>query len=110
MTLAGRNADRWGAIAGGMFLAWIAVAAVRAEEPVKQPFGENDRSHWAYQPLQVAAPPAVNKTDWPENPIDLHILSRLEKNKLAPSPEADRRTLIRRATMLLWGVPPTVEE
>ena len=48
--------------------------------------------------------------DWAENEIDHFIASKLEEENLTPSPEADRRTLIRRATLDLTGLPPTVEE
>lgn len=108
MTLAGRNADWTVAIWGACLLCLIASDGARGEE--KQPFSESDRSHWSYQPLQVSPLPPIRQTEWLENPIDHHILARLEKNGLAPSPEADRRTLIRRATMIVWGIPPTPEE
>ncbi len=66
--------------------------------------------HWSFQPPKRSAPPAVNRADWPRNPIDRFILARLEKEGLAPSPEADRPTLIRRLSLDLIGLPPTPAE
>ena len=56
------------------------------------------------------APPAVNDAGWPRTPVDSFIRSRLDAAGLTPSPPADRRTLIRRATIDLWGTPPSAEE
>jgi Protein of unknown function (DUF1553)/Protein of unknown function (DUF1549)/Planctomycete cytochrome C len=67
-------------------------------------------THWAFQPVRHAAPPPVSKPGWLKTPLDAFVLSRLESAGLAPSPEADRRTLIRRATVDLWGIPPTADE
>src|SRR5262249_31783684 len=66
--------------------------------------------HWAFEPPSRPAPPAVNRSDWSKNPIDLFVLVRLEAEHLSPSPEADRRTLIRRLYMVMLGMPPTPEE
>jgi hypothetical protein len=68
------------------------------------------RSHWAFQPLRDASPPAVKQTAWPKNDIDRFILAALEKVGLAPSPPADPRTLIRRMSFDLTGLPPTSSE
>ena len=68
------------------------------------------RKHWAAQPVRPQPPPPVRQTDWPANSIDRFILARLEENNLTPSPPADRRTLLRRATFDLWGLPPTEED
>jgi hypothetical protein len=66
--------------------------------------------HWAFQPLRRAAPPTVRNETWPRNDIDRFILARLEKEKIAPSPEADSVTLIRRLSFDLIGLPPTPAE
>jgi mono/diheme cytochrome c family protein len=66
--------------------------------------------HWAFQPPVRPAEPAVKNAAWVRNPIDRFILARLEKEGIAPSPEADRATLIRRLSLDLTGLPPTVKE
>jgi hypothetical protein len=66
--------------------------------------------HWAFQPVRRPVPPTVNDREWLRTPLDAFVLARLEAAGLAPSPEADKRTLIRRATIDLWGIPPTAEE
>ncbi len=71
---------------------------------------EQARKHWAYQPIPSPLPPAVKNTSWVKSPIDNFILSKLEAKKIAPSPQADKRTLIRRATYDLIGLPPTAGE
>ncbi|MBI1354023.1 MAG: DUF1553 domain-containing protein [Acidobacteria bacterium] len=65
---------------------------------------------WAYRAPERPAPPAVRDQNWPRNPIDSFILAELERNGLAPAPEADRRTLIRRLTLDLTGLPPAPAE
>jgi hypothetical protein len=66
---------------------------------------------WSFRPLSAPAPPAVKNTAWPANDIDRFILAKLEPSSLAPPPQdADRRTLIRRATFDLHGLPPTPAE
>ncbi|MFM1822290.1 MAG: hypothetical protein RI967_556 [Planctomycetota bacterium] len=67
-------------------------------------------SHWAYQPIARPEPPAPRDTAWPRNDLDRFVLAELEANGLAPAPEADRRTLLRRAYLDLVGVPPTLDE
>jgi len=68
------------------------------------------RSHWSFVPPKRPEVPAVQKRDWVRNPIDAFILSEMEAVGLAPAPEADRGTLIRRVTFDLTGLPPTPEE
>ena len=67
-------------------------------------------SHWSFQPVQNPPAPAVKKTDWPRNSLDRFILARLEAKGGQPAPAADRRTLLRRATFDLTGLPPTPED
>ena len=68
------------------------------------------RSFWSFQPLHPTPAPIVKNTRWPKNDIDRFILSRLEKEGLPPAGPADRRTLLRRATLDLSGIPPKAEE
>ncbi|MBX3177199.1 MAG: PSD1 domain-containing protein [Candidatus Hydrogenedentes bacterium] len=63
--------------------------------------------HWAFIPPVAPEVPAVRDTRWPKNPIDNFILARLEAEGLAPSPRADRATLLRRVSLDLTGLPPT---
>ncbi|MGH9769732.1 MAG: DUF1549 domain-containing protein, partial [Blastocatellia bacterium] len=66
--------------------------------------------HWAFvKPVRPAAPQVKNKS-WARAPIDNFILAQLEKQGLAPSPEADKVTLIRRLSLDLTGLPPAIEE
>jgi hypothetical protein len=62
--------------------------------------------HWSYIPPRRPELPAVKNESWPRNPIDRFILARLEAEGLAPAPEADRRTLARRVSLDLTGLPP----
>ena len=66
--------------------------------------------HWAFQAPKKAAPPAVANAGWVRNEIDRFVLARLEAQKIAPSPEADRNTLLRRLSLDLTGLPPTPQE
>ena len=68
--------------------------------------GAKYERHWSFLPPKKAPRPAVKDTEWPRNEIDYFVLSRLEKEGLKPSPEADKRTLIRRVTLDLTGLPP----
>ncbi|MEO1996629.1 MAG: DUF1549 domain-containing protein, partial [Planctomycetaceae bacterium] len=69
-----------------------------------------DADHWALQPLASPAIPTVTHTDWPRSPIDHFILRRIESAQLSPSAPAHKRTLIRRVTFDLTGLPPTPRE
>lgn len=66
--------------------------------------------HWAYVAPKPVIVPSVKQASWPRNEIDRFVLARLEKEGLKPSPEADRSTFIRRVSLDLLGMPPTVED
>ena len=67
-------------------------------------------SHWSFQPLQETEVPEVKDKDWPRSRIDSFVLARLENEGLAPVEDADRASLLRRASLELIGLPPTPDE
>ena len=72
--------------------------------------GAKWQKHWSFIPPKRPPLPQVAHQDWLRNPIDNFVLARLEREGLAPSPEADRARLIRRVTLDLTGLPPTPAE
>lgn len=66
--------------------------------------------HWAFVPPKLPALPTVRNAKWVRNDIDRFVLAKLEEQNIAPEPEADRATLIRRASLTLTGLPPTPAE
>ena len=72
--------------------------------------GAQWQGHWSFLAPQRPAPPAVRQTAWPRGDLDRFILARLESDGLAPSPEAPRGTLLRRASLDLTGLPPSPAE
>ena len=72
-------------------------------------FEKYRKEHWSLKPIQNPAPPEGGNGAWPRNPIDQFVLARLEEAGMKPSPEADRRALIRRAYFDLVGLPPAPE-
>jgi Protein of unknown function (DUF1553)/Protein of unknown function (DUF1549)/Planctomycete cytochrome C len=71
--------------------------------------GASWKGHWAFEPISRPAPPPVHNSRWTRNPIDRFVLAALESMGLAPSPEADRRALLRRISLDLIGLPPGPE-
>src|SRR5687768_10575851 len=65
---------------------------------------------WSFQPVGDHTPPNVNDASWPRNDVDRFVLAKLEAQRFSPPPAADKRTLIRRATFDLTGLPPTPQE
>jgi hypothetical protein len=102
-----RSTTYWGIIAGGTGLAVLCAATMPAQAGGQRRAG---RDWWSLQPLRPVAVPSVDDSQRPQNPIDHFILHRLKKEGLAPSPPADRRTLIRRLSFDLVGLPPTPHE
>jgi hypothetical protein len=72
--------------------------------------GAEYQKHWAFTAPQRPAVPQVSDTAWVRNPIDAFVLARLEVEGLKPSPPADANTLLRRLSLDLTGLPPTLEE
>jgi len=72
--------------------------------------GARWQNHWAFNRPHRPEPPRVARADWPSNPIDRFILAGLEREGLAPSPEASQETLHRRITLDLTGLPPSTAE
>ena len=98
---------------------WVAMGAPdpRAAEPQtlapSEPAGidyDRGREFWSFRPARDPVPPAIGNSDQVRSPIDQFILGRLEASQLAPAPPADKRTLLRRATFDLIGLPPTESE
>jgi hypothetical protein len=82
--------------------------AAPAPSSASRAFTDEDRAWWAFQPIRRPAPPPDGE-GWARNPIDRFVARTLAANGLSPAPEADRRTLIRRVTFDLTGLPPTPE-
>lgn len=72
--------------------------------------GATYEAHWAFTPPQRPAIPDVVNAAWVRNPIDRFVLARLEREGLSPAPEADPLTLLRRASLDIVGLPPTLAE
>ena len=72
--------------------------------------GAKWQSHWAFDPPKRPATPEIKDKTWPKSPIDYFTLARLEAEGLKPSAEADKATLLRRVSLDLTGLPPTLAE
>ena len=95
--------SRWLSLTCGLVLV-LSGGAGWAEE------AEDFERHWSFVAPRAAQPPTVRNSAWPRGAIDRFVLARLEREGLSPSPEADRRTLIRRLSLDLLGLPPSVGE
>ncbi len=92
---------------------WPGAVSVRpreASDPAGPLFTEEDRNFWAFQTPNKHEIPHVSRPEWVRRPIDAFVLNKLDEAELSPAPSADKRTLIRRATFDLIGLPPTPEE
>jgi cytochrome c553 len=103
---------------GGARLSAAEIAAISKwiDDGAKWPLSAKAKSapaktaHWAFQPIARFAIPTVQNRAWVRNPIDAFVLARLESEGIAPSPEANKATLIRRLKLDLTGLPPTPSE
>ena len=91
---------------------WIKEGAHWPKEIALKDTSRADKTWWSLQAIRKISPPAPQgiPETWKKNPIDRFIFRRLQEKGLRPSPTADKRTLIRRATYDLTGLPPTPEE
>ncbi len=95
--------------------AWVKAGAVwpeneKAARVAPYTITPEQRAFWSFQPVQPSVPPSVKDANWTRTDIDRFIAAKLEARGLRPVRRADRRTLIRRASYDLTGLPPTVEE
>lgn len=90
--------------------AWPVAAVPRALRETPGFYAALKTNHWAWQPLRSPSVPAVRDSSWPRNDVDWFVLARLEREGLRPVADADRRTLIRRVTFDLTGLPPAPTE
>ena len=91
---------------------WVKMGAPdpRVATTAQKNWADSNKKHWAWQPLKKSAVPEPKDASWAKTPVDNFILARLEEKDLKPNPAADKRTLIRRATFDLIGLPPTPQE
>lgn len=89
---------------------WPATKASAAPTTPTKVITPEQRAFWSFQPLKDPEVPAVREKSWPKTNIDHFVLARLESKGIKPVGQADRRTLIRRVTEDLTGLPPAPEE
>jgi len=95
----------------GVIIGWFARTSTIAGALLLRPVGAEEETWWSLRPIAaVEVPDPQGASGWVRTPVDAFILDRLNRASIAPSAEADRRTLIRRVTFDLTGLPPTPEE
>jgi mono/diheme cytochrome c family protein len=87
--------------------AWIEHGA---QAPADDNVAARKSDHWAFRVPVRPQMPAVRTSGWSANPIDYFVLTRMESEGIAPSPLADRATLLRRLSLDLLGIPPSIDE
>jgi len=90
--------------------AWVKMGAPDPRTGSVVAANQSPRDHWSFKPIQNPPVPVVQETNWVQTPVDAFILAKLEANGMKPNALADKRTLIRRATFDLIGLPPTTQE
>ena len=96
-------------------IVWLTAAVLfggdlGADAQLSPGFMERGQKHWSFQPVRKVQLPDVTNTPWVKTPIDRFILAALEGQGLSPAAVADKRTLIRRASFDLTGLPPTRDQ
>jgi hypothetical protein len=92
------------------FKTWIDAGAPYDDEPLIPVIKRADVDWWSLQKVKQPALPRVSRPEWLRTPVDAFVLAKLDEKGLSPAPEADRGTLVRRATFDLLGLPPTPEQ
>ncbi|MBI1841767.1 MAG: DUF1549 domain-containing protein [Verrucomicrobia bacterium] len=90
---------------------WLSFGSAQADSTPGSPLLRKPATnHWAFKSPLRSQPPRTRESGWIRSPIDAFAVARLEKEGWRPSPEADRLTLIRRLSIDLTGLPPTLDE
>ncbi|MDQ2900505.1 MAG: PSD1 and planctomycete cytochrome C domain-containing protein, partial [Acidobacteriota bacterium] len=96
------------------FERWVRMGApdprIAASDTARDPVSSKARDFWSFRKPVMPTVPAVANAQWARTPVDNFILAKLEEAKLTPSPGADKRTLLRRASFDLIGLPPSPQE
>ncbi len=96
------------------FVAWVKMGAPDPRDgalPVAKQYNWDEaKRFWSFQPVKKPAVPEVKKAEWARNEIDRFVLAKLDEHGLTPNADADKRTLLRRVTYDLTGLPPTPDE
>jgi hypothetical protein len=93
-----------------LILATFAPGVLAVDPTPAAPPAAAPARHWSWQPVGHFDSPTVKRASWVRSPLDAFVLARLEQAGLAPSPDADRVTFIRRASLDAWGLIPTPAE
>jgi mono/diheme cytochrome c family protein len=87
-----------------------ATAAAELAKLEERPITDEERAYWAFVTPRRSIPPPVARQEWRANPVDAFLLAAMESQGLTPTAAADRRTLARRVSLDLLGLPPTPDE
>ena len=102
-----RVPDLGGSVCASPSLLIIAASLVHADPIQEISFSAEQRAYWVFQPVEHPKPPSISDPAWIRTPVDAFVLAKLSQERLVPSPQASRVTLIRRAFFDLIGLPPT---
>jgi len=93
-----------------LLLPAILFAEERKDSPIEPAITQEQRDHWAYQPLSFPLPADLSRLDWSSVPLDLWIENALRSVNIEPLPQANAETLLRRLKLDLLGLPPSPQE